>query len=326
MKPQSLENQSIDIINGEMPIQAVSNPTSEKSKITTTPKGILTALFAFIVWGFFPLYFKQLKQYDATEIIAHRMIWTCLGVLLIMLVTRNWQWLKVIQQQPRWLFYTIISGALIMFNWLTYVWAVNHDHILEASLGYFIGPLMGVLLSLIILKEKLRPLQWIAVGLAVIGVIVQLVAIGKLPWVSLILAASFSIYGLSHRYNPIDSVASMFIETVIFVPIFFIWFRFNEVASSHLDFWLSPQILMLAIAGPITLIPLLMYNKATKMVAFNLLSFMNYLTPSLIFLLAVFYYYEPFNVYTLVTFGFIWAGLAFFSYDLIHQRKKVNDI
>lgn len=296
--------------------------TKPTNTVTTSTKGILTALFSFIVWGFFPLYFKQLKQYEASEIIAHRMIWTCVGVLLMIIVTKNWRWLTTLKQQPKWLFYTIVSGILIMFNWLTYVWAVNHDRILEASLGYFIGPLMGVLLSLLVLKEKLRPLQWIAVGLAVIGVMIQLVILGKLPWVSLILAATFSVYGLSHRYNPLDAVSSMFIETVFLLPLFFLWFGMHEVASSHVDFWLSPQIFMLIIAGPITLIPLLMYNKATKMVAFSLLSFMNYLTPSLIFLLAVFYYHEPFTVYTLVTFGFIWAGLAFFSYDLINERKK----
>lgn len=294
---------------------------STKPMIVTSSKGLLTALTAFLVWGFFPLYFKLLKQYDATEIIGHRIIWTFLVILAIMIIGRKWHWLAIIRREPKWLGYTLISGILIGLNWLTYVWAVNHDHILEASLGYFIGPLMGVLLSLVVLKERLRTLQWVAIGLAVVGVMVQLIKLGNLPWISLVLAGTFSVYGLMHRHNPLDALSAMFIETFLLVPVFIGWLATHDVASSHLDFWLSPAILMLMIAGPITLIPLLMYNKATKMVAFSLLSFMNYLTPSLIFLLAIFYYHEPFNVYTLITFGFIWAGLACFSADLIKNRK-----
>lgn len=307
--------------NAQNPAELVPQTVSEKPKIVTTPKGLLTALTAFLMWGFFPLYFKLLKQYDAIEIIGHRIIWTFLVILVIMAVGRKWQWLDTIRREPKWLGYTLISGVLIGLNWLTYVWAVNHDHILEASLGYFIGPLMGVLLSLVVLKERLRTLQWVAIGLAVVGVMVQLIKLGNLPWISLVLAGTLSVYGLMHRHNPLDALSAMFIETFLLVPVFIGWLATHDVASSHLDFWLSPAILMLMIAGPITLIPLLMYNKATKMVAFSLLSFMNYLTPSLIFLLAIFYYHEPFNIYTLITFGFIWAGLACFSADLIKNRK-----
>lgn len=307
--------------NAQNLAELVPQTVSEKPKIVTTTKGLLTALTAFLMWGFFPLYFKLLKQYDAIEIIGHRIIWTFLVILVIMAVGRKWQWLDTIRREPKWLGYTLISGVLIGLNWLTYVWAVNHDHILEASLGYFIGPLMGVLLSLVVLKERLRTLQWVAIGLAVVGVMVQLIKLGNLPWISLVLAGTFSVYGLMHRHNPLDALSAMFIETFLLVPVFIGWLATHDVASSHLDFWLSPAILMLMIAGPITLIPLLMYNKATKMVAFSLLSFMNYLTPSLIFLLAIFYYHEPFNVYTLITFGFIWAGLACFSADLIKNRK-----
>lgn len=308
----------------QIPSENLLSPTppNRDNRLVTTTKGLITALIAFLIWGFFPLYFKQLKQYEATEIIGHRIIWTFIGILLVMLIGRKWQWLTVIRQQPRWLFFTLISGALIALNWLTYVWAVNHDHILEASLGYFIGPLVGVLLSLIVLKERLRYLQWLAIALAVIGVAVQLVILGKLPWISLVLAGTFSIYGLMHRHTPLDALSAMFIETALFVPVFIWWFASHNVTSSHLDFWLSPSVFLLVLAGPITLIPLLMYNKATKMVVFSLLSFMNYLTPSLIFMLAVFYYHEPFNSYTLITFGFIWAGLACFSVDLIKNRSK----
>lgn len=311
--------ETIDIINSELPTQAVD---ITDNSIVTTSKGVVTALAAFLIWGFFPLYFKLLKDYDAVEIIGHRIIWTFVAILAIMTVTRRWQWLTTIRQNPKLILYTAVSGAIISVNWLVYVWAVNHDRILEASLGYYIGPLVGVLLSLVVLKERLRPMQWLAVVLAAVGVIIQLVLLGKLPWVSLVLASSFSVYGLMHRRTPLDALSAMFIETILLVPVFMVWFAKHEVASSQLTFWFSTDIWLLMLAGPITLIPLLMFNKATKMVTYSLLSFMNYITPSLIFLLAIFLYHEPFNITKLVTFAFIWAGLVFFSYDLIRHRKQ----
>lgn len=311
--------ETIDIINSELPTQAVD---ITDNSIVTTSKGVMTALAAFLIWGFFPLYFKLLKDYDAVEIIGHRIIWTFVAILAIMTVTRRWQWLTTIRQNPKLILYTAVSGAIISVNWLVYVWAVNHDRILEASLGYYIGPLVGVLLSLVVLKERLRPMQWLAVVLAAVGVIIQLVLLGKLPWVSLVLASSFSVYGLMHRRTPLDALSAMFIETILLVPVFMVWFAKHDVASSQLTFWFSTDIWLLMLAGPITLIPLLMFNKATKMVTYSLLSFMNYITPSLIFLLAIFLYHEPFNITKLVTFAFIWAGLVFFSYDLIRHRKQ----
>ena len=156
MKNQIPENQTIDIINSDIPTRAVDMTDYEKPTVVTTPKGVLTALAAFLIWGFFPLYFKLLKDYDAIEIIGHRIIWTFVTILLIMTVTKNWHWLKVIQANPKWLLYTAVSGTIISVNWLVYVWAVNHDQILEASLGYYIGPLVGILLSLVVIKEKVE--------------------------------------------------------------------------------------------------------------------------------------------------------------------------
>lgn len=294
----------------------------QKQPIMTTPKGVITALTAFIIWGFFPLYFKLLTNYHAVEVIGHRIIWTFMVIFTFMIITNRWQWLTTLKQNPRWLFFSLLSGLIIATNWLTYVWAVQNNQILEASLGYFICPLVGVLLSLVVLAERLRPLQWVSVVLAILGVLVQLVILGKLPWVSLILALSFAIYGLMQRYNPLDALSVLLIETAFLVPIFIGWLSINpEIMSSQWSFWFSSQIFLLMFAGPITLIPLLMFNKATKMVAYNLLSFMNYLTPSFVFLLAIFLYREPFTIYSLITFGFIWLGLLFFSYDLWKNRR-----
>lgn len=290
--------------------------------IQTSRRGIVTALIAFFIWGAFPLYFKQLSDYDAVEIIGHRIIWTFICLLVVVIAARRWQWLAVLKQHPKWIALTFVSGLIIATNWLTYVWAVNHDHILEASLGYFIGPLVGVALSMLLFKERLRPLQWVAIGFALVSVVIQIVMLGSLPWVSLILAISFSTYGTIQRQTPLTAIDAMFVETAMLVPICVWWFWQAGVASSQLSFWFTSNIWLLMLAGPITLIPLLLFNHSTKLVAYSILSFMNYLTPTFIFFLAIFYYHEPFDSHRLVVFGLIWFGLLLFSIDLWRHRPK----
>lgn len=289
--------------------------------VKTTTQGIITALVAFLLWGNFPFYFKELSHYDAIEVIVHRVVWTFVLLLIVLMLSRRTAWLGVIRHQPKWLGITFIAALLIGTNWLTYVWAVTHDQVLEASLGYFINPLMGVALSLVFLKEKLRSLQKIAVLLAAIAVGIQVVWLGGLPWVSLLLALSFSVYGIIQRQTPFDAIDGLFLETALLLPLCLLWLSQAGVASSSLDLWLSADIWLLMLSGPITLIPLLLYNKSTKMVSFTLLSFMGYLTPSIVFLLAVFLYKEPFSIQNIVVFGLIWSALAIFSADLL-QRKS----
>ena len=290
--------------------------------IKTTRRGIVTALIAFSIWGAFPLYFKQLSDYNATEIIGHRIVWTFACLLVVLVVTKRWQWIDTLKKNPRWIVYTFVSGIIIAINWLTYVWAVNNNQILEASLGYFIGPLVGVGLSMLLFKERLRTLQWVAIGFALLSVVIQVVMLGSLPWVSLILAFSFSTYGTIQRQTPLTAVDAMFVETAMLLPIFIAWFWQSDVASSNISFWFTPSIWLLMLAGPITLIPLLMFNKSTKLVAYSILSFMNYLTPTFIFFLAVFYYNEPFDLHRLAVFGLIWLGLLLFSIDLWRHRPS----
>ena len=290
--------------------------------IKTTRRGIVTALIAFSIWGAFPLYFKQLSDYNATEIIGHRIVWTFACLLIVLVVTKRWQWIDTLKKNPRWIAYTFVSGIIIAINWLTYVWAVNNNQILEASLGYFIGPLVGVGLSMLLFKERLRTLQWVAIGFALLSVVIQVVMLGSLPWVSLILAFSFSTYGTIQRQTPLTAVDAMFVETAMLLPIFIAWFWQSDVASSNISFWFMPSIWLLMLAGPITLIPLLMFNKSTKLVAYSILSFMNYLTPTFIFFLAVFYYNEPFDLHRLAVFGLIWLGLLLFSIDLWRHRPS----
>lgn len=290
--------------------------------IATTPKGLIIALTAFLIWGNFPLYFKLLSGYNAVEIIAHRVIWTFLLLLGLMVVARRWAWVAKVKQNPKWLVLTFVAALLIGTNWLVYVWAVTHNQVLEASLGYFIHPLVGVALSMLVFKEKLRILQKIAVSLALLAVAMQIIWLGGLPWVSLALPLSFAFYGVIQRYTPFDAVDGLFIETALLMPLCVLWLCFAGVASSSLSLWVSSEIWLLALAGPITLVPLLLYNISTKLVQFNTLSFLNYLTPSIVFLLAVFYYHEPIDGQRLMIFGLIWAGLAIFSMDMVKHRKR----
>lgn len=289
--------------------------------VTTTPKGLLTVLSAFLIWGCFPLYFKELIEYDAIEIIVHRVVWTFVVLLGITIITRRFRWIDQIKKQPKWLFLTFLASILIATNWLVYVWAVTHDQVLEASLGYFIHPLVGVLFSMLIFKEKLRLMQKLAVLLAAAAVGIQIVWMGGLPWVSMLLLLSWGLYGVIQRQTPFDALDGLFLETALLVPISLIWLQFSHVASSSMAFWVSSEIWLLMLAGPVTLVPLLLYNISTKLVQFNTLSFLNYLTPSLIFLLAIFYYHEPFDAKRLLVFVLIWVGLLMFSADMFKHKK-----
>lgn len=289
--------------------------------VTTTPKGLLTVLSAFLIWGCFPLYFKELIEYDAIEIIVHRVVWTFIVLLGITIITRRFRWIDQIKKQPKWLFLTFLASILIATNWLVYVWAVTHDQVLEASLGYFIHPLVGVLFSMLIFKEKLRLMQKLAVLLAAAAVGIQIVWMGGLPWVSMLLPLSWGLYGVIQRQTPFDTLDGLFLETALLVPISLIWLQFSHVASSSMAFWVSSEIWLLMLAGPVTLVPLLLYNISTKLVQFNTLSFLNYLTPSLIFLLAIFYYHEPFDAKRLLVFVLIWVGLLMFSADMFKHKK-----
>lgn len=289
--------------------------------VTTTPKGLLTVLSAFLIWGCFPLYFKELIEYDAIEIIVHRVVWTFVILLGITIITRRFRWIDQIKKQPKWLFLTFLASVLIATNWLVYVWAVTHDQVLEASLGYFIHPLVGVLFSMLIFKEKLRLMQKLAVLLAAAAVGIQIVWMGGLPWVSMLFPLSWGLYGVIQRQTPFDALDGLFLETALLVPISLIWLQFSHVASSSMAFWVSSEIWLLMLAGPVTLVPLLLYNISTKLVQFNTLSFLNYLTPSLIFLLAIFYYHEPFDAKRLLVFVLIWVGLLMFSADMFKHKK-----
>jgi len=286
-------------------------------------RGYILGLTAYISWGLFPLYFKAIATVPSVEIIVHRVLWSALCGSLLLLVWKHPGWWRELRDNPRRLAILTLSGSLIAANWLTYVWAVNNGRMVEASLGYYINPLVNVLLGMVLLGERLRPLQWLAVGLAAVGVAQQVWQVGSLPWVSLILALTFGFYGLIRKKAPVAALPGLVVETWLLVPAAIIWLLLNPAAvSAQASFWSTPVAWWLAAAGPITVIPLICFNAAARHLPYTTLGFLQYVAPTLVLSLAVLVYGEQLAASTLLAFAFIWAGLAVYSVDIWLRSRR----
>ncbi len=286
-------------------------------------KGIVFAICAYTLWGFAPLYFKLLTDVSAAEILLHRVLWSFVFVALLMSLFGGFGRARQLLKKPKQLAVLCITSCLIAANWLLFIWAVNNDHMLDASLGYFINPLVNVFLAMLFLGERLRKLQWAAVSLAAIGVSVQLISFGSIPLVSLGLAGSFACYGLLRKKVNIDAKTGLLVETAILMPIALFYLLTNMGDSmTHLmtnDMQLNSLLLA---AGVITTIPLLCFAASAVRIPFTMLGFFQYIGPSIMFILAVSLYNEPFDMEKGITFGFIWAALALFTTDMFYKRKQ----
>ncbi|MDH4560792.1 EamA family transporter RarD [Pseudomonas sp. BN411] len=279
-------------------------------------RGYILGLSAYIIWGLFPLYFKAIQSVPALEIIVHRAIWSALFGAALLLVWKHPGWFRELRENPKRFGVLAASGMLIAANWLVYVWAVNNGRMLEASLGYYINPLVNVLLGMLILGERLRRLQWLAVLLAAAGVAQQIWQVGALPWVSLTLALTFGFYGLIRKQAPVAALPGLVVETWLLLPLAVGWLLLNPTAASaQASFWGSPEALWLMAAGPITLVPLVCFNAAARNLPYTTLGFLQYLAPTLVMLQAIFLFDEHFDPSKLLAFFFIWAGLAIYSVD-----------
>ncbi|EQM65895.1 EamA family transporter RarD [Pseudomonas tohonis] len=284
---------------------------------TANPRrGYILGLTAYIIWGLFPIYFKAIQAVPALEIIVHRAVWSAVFGALLLLVWKHPGWLRELRANPKRFGILAASGVLIASNWLVYVWAVNNGRMLEASLGYYINPLVNVLLGMLLLGERLRRLQWLAVGLATAGVAQQIWQVGSLPWVSLTLALTFGFYGLIRKQAPVAALPGLVVETWLLLPIALGWLALHPVAqTSQVAFWSTPEAFWLMAAGPITLVPLVCFNAAARHLPYTTLGFLQYLAPTLVMLQAIFLYGEHFDPSKLVAFCFIWAGLLVYSVD-----------
>ncbi|MDP3815492.1 EamA family transporter RarD [Pseudomonas sp.] len=286
-------------------------------------RGYLLGLSAYSIWGLFPLYFKLLAQVPSAEIVVHRVLWSALCGSLLLLVWKHPGWWRELRAHPQRLLVLTVSGLLIACNWLLYVWAVNNEQMLAASLGYYINPLVNVLLGMLLLGERLRRLQWLAVGLAACGVLQQLWLLGSLPWLSLALAFSFGFYGVIRKKAPVAALPGLVVETWLLLPLALLWLLFNPQAiSAQAAFWSDSTALWLLAAGPITLLPLLCFNAAARHLPYTTLGFLQYLAPTLVLLQAVWLFDEHLDANKLLAFGFIWAGLLVYSLDAWISRRR----
>lgn len=286
-------------------------------------QGVIYALCAYTLWGLAPIYFKTIAAVPAAEILTHRMIWSCALLLVLTLLGRQWHKVQAVLRQPKVLLTLAFTSVTVGGNWLLFIWAINNGHMLDASLGYYINPLFNVLLGMLFLSEKLRRLQWWAVGLAAIGVAIQIIAFGSLPWIALVLASSFAIYGLIRKKLALDALTGLLIETLIMLPpaAIYLW-GIADSPTSHLtqnDWHLN---LLLIAAGAVTTAPLLCFTAAATRLKLSTLGFFQYIGPSLMFILAVTLYGEALALDKMITFAFFWSALVLFSLDGLRSGKR----
>ncbi|BFJ70004.1 MULTISPECIES: EamA family transporter RarD [Salmonella] len=289
-----------------------------------TRQGVLLALAAYFIWGIAPAYFKLIYYVPTDEILTHRVIWSFFFMVALLSVSRQWRQVKRLLKTPKKIFLLALSTVLVGGNWLLFIWAVNNHHMLEASLGYFINPLVNILLGMIFLGERFRRMQWLAVILAVCGVLVQLWTFGSLPIIALGLAFSFAFYGLVRKKIAVEAQTGMLVETLWLLPVAAIYlFGIADSPTSHMGQNALSLNLLLMAAGVVTTIPLLCFTGAATRLRLSTLGFFQYIGPTLMFLLAVTFYGEVPGADKMVTFAFIWVALAIFVMDAIYtQRKK----
>jgi chloramphenicol-sensitive protein RarD len=287
-----------------------------------TRLGLMYAAGAFVIWGLTPIYWKLMLQVPATEILAHRVVWGFVVVVGWMTLRGRWPELLHAVRQPRTVSALAATTVLIAFNWGIFVWAVNAGRVLATSLGYFINPLVNVLLGLIVLRERLNRAQWIAVILASVAVAVMTLRLGRLPWISLALAVSFALYGLLRKTVRADAVVGLTFETGVLAPLavgLLIAQERRGVAAFGHQGW-SVDLLLVA-AGAVTVVPLILFTLGVRRLPLSTTGLLQYIAPTFTFLLAVFMYHEPFGAADAVCFALIWAALGIYTFDL-HQRLR----
>lgn len=287
--------------------------------------GVAYALGAYVLWGLFPLYFRLLEGVPAPQILAHRMVWSALLVLLILLALRRWTWVRALHGRPAVVARFAASALVLACNWLTYIWSVNNGHVVEASLGYYINPLMNVALGTLVLHERLRAWQWAAIAVAAAGVLWMALGVGHLPWLALVLAVTFSSYSLLRKIAPLGSLEGLALETAVLLPLALLYLGWTSLAGSN-DFTLGDwhMKLLLAASGPVTAIPLLLFAAGARRIPFSLLGVLQYTTPTLLLVLGVTLYHEPFGASKALGFGLVWAGIALYIVEGMLRRRRAG--
>jgi chloramphenicol-sensitive protein RarD len=288
-------------------------------------KGVWLGIGAYAAWGLFPIYWKWLHAVPAPQLLAHRIVWSFALLAVVISVMRQWRAFRAEAWHGRTIRIYFLAAVLLSINWLTYVWAVNAGYIVETSLGYFINPLLSVLLGVVILHEHLRRAQWIAVGLAAAGVIYLTLAYGTPPWIALTLAISFGMYGFVKKTAPLGALHGLTLETaILFVPML-LYLIFAEVrgegAFLHTD---TVTTLLMIGAGIVTVVPLLMFAASVRLIPLSLIGILQYIAPTLQFLIGVLIFKEPFTPTQMIGFGLVWLALIAFTSESLWTRRQTT--
>ena len=284
--------------------------------------GVLSAGCAFLMWGVFPLYLKTLKAIPPLEILSHRVFWSFVMLALILTVRHQWGWITSIKKNPRITAAFIASASMLAINWVVYIWSINHDRIVDASLGYFIAPLFNVLFG-VMLGERLRLWQWISVGLAATGVAWLTISAGQLPWIGLTLAFTFGLYGLLRKTASLGALEGLTLETLVMLPLSALFLLLPESGSSHafVNAGTNTSLLLIA-AGPVTAIPLLLFAYGARRIPLSLVGILQYIGPTIQLLLGIYLYNEAFSSTKLIGYGLIWCALGLYSIESLWQAWR----
>lgn len=292
-------------------------------------RGLWVAIASFVLWGLMPLYWHLLKMVPSLQIVAHRVVWSTLLVVAWLLWKSGRGWLRAALARPRAAWMLALSGALIGFNWSLYIWAVNAGHVVESSLGYFINPLLNVVLGVVFLHERLSRLKWIAVAFAAVGVLWLTVHFGQPPWIAICLALSFALYGLLRKLLAIDAVAGLGVESVyLFLPAIAVVARGEMHGQGGFlplngpDAWGAGADALLIFGGALTALPLIGFAFAVRRVPLSVVGLLQYIAPTLQFLTGVFVFHEAFDQQRLIGFVFIWIGLAIFASESVWRARR----
>ncbi len=300
----------------------MTDQTISGNRLADGSRGFLMALGAYALWGALPFYLKALSDLPAMEVVSHRVIWSLPVALLLLVALGQFRDIASALRQPRMLAMATLTAALVSANWSSYVWAVSHDQVMGSALGYYINPLFNVVLGGLFLGERLNRVQYAAVGLALAAVLLLAFDAGGLPWVSLALPLTFGLYGFFRKSLPMQPLQGFTLEVLILcIPAagYVIWLVLT--GQDHFFSGTVGHMGLLALAGPFTAIPLILYAGGAKLLRYTTLGLMQYVTPTMLFIFALFVFHEPFSAVQLAAFALIWAGLALYSWSMLAQVR-----
>lgn len=286
-------------------------------------KGVLLAGGAYVLWGLLPVYWKQLQGVPALQTLSHRIVWALAFTCILLTLRRDWSWLRPALRSRKTVLIFIASAIALSINWLTYIWAVNAGYVVEASLGYFMTPLLNVALGVILFKERMRAGQWLAIVIAGAAVLYLAVVYGHFPWIGLTLSVSFALYGVLRKQAPLPSLQGLTLETMFAALPALLYLTAMQVAGGAAfindGVWIT---VLLVMAGAITAVPLIMFAAGVRLIPLTTLGILQFISPTIQFLLGVLVYHEPFNLQRLAGFSLVWVALIVFTVENAVTRRR----